>query len=235
MNRSTKHWICAGISAFVTISATAAPPIFNNHNRSYGNWVDGGSCTDIPNGYRCRSIQVWENYDVKGTFQYTEASFSAWRYEYDPSDGSWEEAWRTLNCPVDQKAISAHPSRVTFEATLDPDQLGCYQWGERHTWDPVNGDQWFPFAFDPGPRAIAGEWIDPFSFGTSMWNQKDSYHDGWSGATSTAIYQCQGKWGDMMTRGGFSINNRFYAFEGPDGPTWSSYNVSSCNDHSVQR
>ncbi|MDH3431844.1 MAG: hypothetical protein OEQ14_17735 [Gammaproteobacteria bacterium] len=239
MTRSPTLWICGVIVGSMAISASADPPSFKLSNRTYGNWVDGGSCTYLEDGYRCRSIQAWENYDVKGTFEYTEASFNSWRYDYDPSDGSYEEGWHVLTCPVDQKAISANPNSVTIKVALDPDAPGCYQWGDLHTWDPVNGDQWFPFPFTPGTREIEGEWVDPFSFGSSMWNQKDTYFDGWSGMTSSALHRCKGTWGDMMTRGGFTLTTplrtRFYAFEGPDGPAWSSYNVSSCNDNEIQR
>lgn len=234
MTCSRTLWIYGLIVGFMAISASAAPPTSKYHNRFYGNWVEGGSCNSLEDGYRCRSIQVWENYDVKGTFEYTEASFTFWMYSFDSSDESWEEGWRTLTCPVSQEAISAHPNRVTFEASLDPEAPGCYQWGQLHTWDPINGDQWFPYTFAPGSREIAGEWMDPFSYGSSTSNQKDSYYDGWSGSTGKAVHHCQGNWGDTMTRGGFSVNTRFYAFEGPDGPTWSSYNLSNCNENAVQ-
>ena len=239
MNRSPIIWVLGIIAGCVTIAASADPPTFKLHNRTYGNWVDGGSCTYLDDGYRCRSIQVWENYDVKGTFEYTEASFSTWTFTYDPNDGSYEDGWRFLSCPVDQKAITAQPNRVIIDVALDPDGPGCYQWGDLHTWDPINGDQWFPFSFTPGTREISGEWKDPFSLGTSMWNQKDKYVDGWSGMTTEAVHHCKGQWGDMMTSGGFAITRnsrtRFYAFEGPDGQAWSSYNISSCNDNEVQR
>lgn len=240
MTRSRISRVCGVLAAFLAIAASADPPMFKMVNRSYGNSVDAGSCTYLDNAYRCRAIQAWENYDVKGTFEYTEASFQTWSYEYDPSDGSYEERWRVLTCPVDEKSISAHPNRVTTEVALDTEAPGCYQWGELHSWDPINGDQWFPYAFAPGIRVIAGEWLDPFSYGSSMWNQNDTYYDGSSGMTSQGVHHCKGKWGDMMTHGGFSTTGpsgrtSFYEFDGPDGAAWSSYNVSSCNDNEVQR
>lgn len=240
MNKSLIRWICGVIAGFMAIAASADPPMYKFNNRTYGNSVDGGSCDYFDDGYRCRAIQVWENYDVKGTFENTEASFHAWRYEFDPADGSWEDGWRTLTCQVDQKSISAHPNRVTIEVLLDTAAPECYQWGELHTWDPINGYQWFPFEFSPGIRVIEGEWMDPFNYGSSMWNQKDTYYDGWSGITSKGVHHCNNKWGDMMTRGGFTVTGptgrvRFYAFEGPDSPVWSYFNVSSCNDNDMQK
>ncbi len=234
------QWVCGVIAAFLAVAASADPPTFKFSNRSYGNWVTGGACSHFGNGYRCRAIHAWENYDVKGIFEYTEASFETWRYEEDPSDGSYEHAWRVLTCPVDEKSISAHPNRVTIDVVLDTEAPGCYQWGELYTWDPINGDQWFPFAFAPGIRVFEGEWMDPFNYGSSMWNVKDKYYDGWSGMTSHGVHQCRNSWGDMMTRGGFSTTSpsgmvRSYEFEGPDGPAWGSYNVSSCNDNDVQK
>ena len=234
MTRSRIRWVCGLMAGLMAFAASAEPPMMKFGNRSYGNWVEGGSCTYLENGYRCRAIQARENYDVKGTFEFTEASFNTWSYIYDPGDGSYEESWRVLTCPVDPKAISAHPNRVTVEVALNPEWPGCYQWGERHTWDPINDHQWFPNPWTPGTREIEGEWMGAFNFGSSISNQKDSFYDGGSGTTSRRNYNCKWNWGDMMTRGGFSINTRFYAFEGPDAPTWSFYQVSSCNEKEAQ-
>ena len=62
---------------------TPGGPLFNN--RTYGNSVDGGSCTYLEYRIRCRAIHVWESYDVKGTFENTEASFETWAEDFDPS------------------------------------------------------------------------------------------------------------------------------------------------------
>ena len=239
MTTSRTRWICGAIAIFLALAASAGPPMFKQNNRSYGSWVDGGSCTNLENGYRCRAIQAWENYDLKGAYEYTEASFHTWSYQHDPSDDSYEESWRVLSCPVDGKSIAAHRNRVTIDVTLDTEDPACYHYGERHTWDRVNGDQWFPLSFSPGVRAFEGEWMDPFNHGTSNWQQHDTSFDGWSGTTTRSVHHCMGRWGDMMTRGGFYItgvsgNVRFYEFTGPDGPAWGSFNVSSCNDKDRQ-
>jgi len=240
MNRSRVRWVCGAIAAFLAVAASADPPTYKFNNRSYGNSVDGGSCSYFEGGYRCRAIHVWENYDVKGTFEYTEASFETWRYDYDPSDGSFEDSWRVLTCPVDEKSIAAHPNRVTIDVVLDTEDPGCYQYGHIYTWDPVNGYQWFPNDFSPGIRVIEGEWLNPFSYGSSMWNQKDKFYDGWSGTTVNGVHHCKSTWGDMMMSGGFTTispsgSTRFNEFNGPDGPAWSNYTISSCNDNEVQK
>lgn len=240
MNRSRIQWICGVLAAFMAVAASADPPTHKFNNRTYGNSVDGGSCAYLDNRYLCRAIHVWENYDVKGTFEYTEASFETWRYSEDPSDGSWEYAWRVLTCPVDEKSISAHPNRVTIDVLLDTEGPGCSEWGERFGWNPGDGDYWFPFTFSPGIRIISGDWLDPFSYGSSMWNVKDKFYDGWSGMTFNGLHHCKSTWGDMMTRGGFTTISpsgatRSYEFDGPNGPAWGSYNVSSCNDNEIQQ
>jgi hypothetical protein len=240
MSRSRTQWICGGIAAFLAVAASADAPMYKSNNRFYENSVYGESCTDLEFGYRCRAINVWENYDVKGTFENTQATFHAWMYEQDPGDGSYEEGWRDLTCLVGEKTISAHPNRVTIDVTLDTEAPECYQSGTLHTWDPVNGDQWFPFAFSPGIRVFEGEWMDPFSHGSSMWNSKDEYYDGWSGMTSKGVHLCRSAWGDMMTRGWFSTTSptgrtAVYEFSGPDGATWSFFNVFSCNANQIQK
>ena len=240
MNRSRKQWVCGVTAALLAFAANADPPAFKHNNRTYGNFVDGGSCTDLENRQFCRSIHVWENYDVKGTFEFTEASLVTWSFRYDPGDESYERTWRVLSCPVDQSSIDAHRNRVTVDVTLDTDGPGCYQWGERHTWDPIHGDQWFPYFYQTGTYAFEGEWMAPFNHGSSKWQQHNTHYDGWSDTTNRNVSHCQSRWGEFMTRGGFTTTSysgwvRTYNFEGPDGSAWSAYNVSSCNDKNVQK
>lgn len=227
-------WTGAAIAALVTMSATAAPPVFNNQNRAYGNSVGAGICYDITNGYVCRDISAWEDYDVKGTYDYTRASATVYRWLYDPSDGSWSNGWRFVSCPVDQEVISARPNGATLEVILDPEVPGCDSYSYLESWDPVNGYQYQPWPF-PAPVEITGEWLDPFSYGKWAINQKGTTYDGWSGTTSTSSLQCNQRWGDLMRSGGFSMNNRTWAFEGPGGLAWSNFSTNSCNSHSKQR
>lgn len=215
-------------------------------NRAYVNSVTGGSCTYLENGQRCRAIHVWENYDVNSTFEDTAASFETWGDEFDLSDGSWEHTSRVLTCPVDQKSISAHTNQVTIEVVLDTEDPECDHWGYREGWDPDPsiGYYWEPYLYSPGVRVFEGVWRDPFSYGSSMWNAtyKSSLYDGWTGTETIehGVHHCDSRWGEMMTSGGFTTISptgavRSYAFEGPDGPTWSSFNVSSCNDNFMQK
>jgi hypothetical protein len=214
--------------------------VFRNHNRNYGNLVGAGSCSDFDGGYRCRSIDTRENYDVKGTYEYTEASYHTERHEWGPGDGSEDHRWRVITCPVDEKSIAAHPNRVTIDLVLDSEGLGCYQEGYRYGWDPDTGDYFDPNYGFSGIWAIEGDWLDPFSYGSSMSNVKDKFYDGWSGTTFNSVHNCMSNWGDLMTRGGFSQTTPsgrtfFYPFEGPDGSAWSYYHVSSCNDNEGQK
>lgn len=222
------------VAALLGTSAAAAPPVFKEQNRIYGNSVHGSLCNAIENGTFCRDLSAWENYDVKGTYEYTEAAISNSRYTYDPSDESWSNTYRYLSCPIDRKALSANPNRVTLEAVLDPSAPGCYSYGYIESWDPINGYQFEPFSY-PGPMTVSGEWLDPFNYGESSSNQRNSYYDGWSGVTTKTVDNCKYSWGDAMQAGGFSINQRSYAFEGPYGPAWSNYYLSSCNSNTNQR
>jgi hypothetical protein len=222
------------IAALLASSATAAPPFFKDQNRSYGNSVAGSLCNGIENGTLCRDLSAWENYDVKGTYEYTEAAISNSRYQYDPSDGSWSNSYRYLSCPIDRNALRVNPNQVTLEAVLDPNALGCYSYGYIESWDPINEYQFAPFPF-PGPMSVAGDWKDPFNYGESNSVQQNSYYDGSSAITTRTVDHCKYSWGDAMQAGGFSINERSYAFEGPYGPVGSSYNLSSCNTNSKQQ
>lgn len=230
---SPKVWLGGAIAFLLTMSAMAGPPIVNMQNRSYGNSVSANTCYDIENGFVCRYLDAWENYDVKGSFEYSEAAMATYRYTWDPEDGSWESGYRYLGCPIDEKAITVHKIGATLAATLDPEGLGCNSYGYLESWDPVNEYQSVPWSF-PGPREVSGEWADPFSYMQSIAIHKDTYYDGWSETRSTGAQQCHHIWGDMMTRGGFSIGIRSYAFEGPEGQAWGGFSLNSCNEHNRQ-
>jgi hypothetical protein len=239
MNRSHIKWICGAIAALLAVVASAEPPTHKFNNRTYGNSVGAGSCSDFEGGYRCRSIDVWQNYDVKGAYENTEATYQTEGHQWDPDDGSYEDRWRYITCPVDEKSIAANPGRVKLDLVLDTEAPGCYQWGERYGWNPNDGYYWEPYGFW-GTWVIAGEWLDPFNYGSSMWNAKDKFYDGWSGTTFNGVHHCKSEWGDLMTRGGFSRTapsgrTFFHPFEGPDGPAWSHYYISSCNDNELQK
>lgn len=229
-----KVWAGGVITALLATSATAEPPIFNNQSRAYGNGVAAGVCYDITNGFVCRDLSAWEDYDVKGTYDYTQASTTVYRWLYDPSDESWSNGWRYVTCPVDQKAIAAHPNGVTLKVFLDPEAPGCYWYGYLESWDPVNGYQFEPWPF-PAPMEISGEWLDPFSYGKWAINQMGTSYDGWSDTISASSVHCNQRWGEMMRSGGFSINSRSWVFEGPEGPVWSNFSTNSCNNHDKQR
>jgi len=118
-------WVGGVIAALLVTTTSAAPPIFKEQNRNYGNSVYASSCNEIANGTICRDVSVWEIYDVKGTYEFTEAWLSSYRSQYNPEDGSSSFGYRYLTCPVGKKAITATPNSATLEAVLDPGAFGC--------------------------------------------------------------------------------------------------------------
>ena len=239
MNRSRIRWICGAVAAFLAVAASADPPMYKFNKRTIGNFVGADGCHDFDGGYRCRGVHVSENYDVKGTFEYVEAYYYNERHFWDPNDGSYDHRSRYIVCPVDEKSIAAHPKSVTIDLVLDPDDPGCYQDGYHYGWNPGDGYYSEPWGFT-GIWAIQGEWLDPFSYGSSVWNQKDKGYDGWSETTYHGVHHCNSRWGELMTSGGWSVTTEsgrtfFYEFEGPYGPMWSFYNISGCNDKDIQK
>jgi len=232
-----KLWLGGAVGALLTLLAMSAlgePPFLHDQNRSYGNSVGAGICLDIENGTSCRDINVWENYDIRGTYVSTAAIISLSQYQYNPDDGSWLSGWRYVSCPIDQHSMSTRPNGASLDTiTLDPAGVGCETYGFLDTWDPINGYQSVPWPF-PGPRSIAGEWAAPFSYGKSISNQRNTNYDGWSGITTNNAQQCTYSWGESMTSGGFTFGLRSFAFEGPEGAAWSAYAVNSCNNHDTQ-
>lgn len=232
---SHKSWVGGLIAAFLAISAVAGPPLIHDGSRTYGNSMGGDRCDTIGNLYRCVGVHAWENYDVKGTFEFTEVAISLYTYRsFD--DGGWSEGWRSLACPVDKNAIVVHPNKLTLAAVLDPSAPGCYSQGQRVTWDPVDGYSVEPFDWTE-PRSVTGEWADPLSYSKSISTHRDSFYDGWSDTDNTAVRHCNESFGDLMKEGGFSfgISNRWYAFEGVDTPGWSYFQTISCNENHKQQ
>lgn len=239
MNRSLIRWICGAIAAFLAVAANAEPPMYKFNNRTVGNFAAADGCHDFDGGYRCRGVHVSENYDVKGTFEYVEVYYYNERHSWDPNDDSSDHRWRYIVCPVDEKSIAAHAKHVTIDIVLNPEDPGCYQDGYHYGVDPNGEPFWESWGFT-GIWAIQGEWLEPFSYGSSVWNQKDKSYDGWSETTYQGVHHCNSRWGDLMTSGGWSVTTPgdrtfFYAFEGPQGPMWSFYNISGCNDKDKQK
>ena len=211
-------------------------PVFKDHNRTYGSWAGGGHCQYLANLIRCWDIQAQEHYDVHGTFEYVEVGVQNYFHRYYPATGNWTENLRFLSCPVDQSAISAHPNRVTIDATLDANSPGCYSYGNRTTYDAANDEyQHSPYEFY-GLTAISGEWTDPLTTGKAVTNRWDKHYDPFSGTTNETTQHCNENWGDMMGKGGFSVSGEApfsqtsHLFEGYDPSGWSNFNVVRCND-----
>jgi hypothetical protein len=228
------RWLAGSIVALSAMSTAAAPPIFNTQNRVYDNWAGAGVCTNLEHGDICRDISAWENYDVKGDYQYTEVVLNVSVWEDDPETQTGRSGWHYIRCPFDKSVMSTNPNGVTLEATLDPAAPGCITDGYMETWDPDNGYQSFPWPFS-GPRDVAGEWLEPANYMHALMNRNETYHDGWSETTTSTVEHCIQEWGDMMKAGGFSVRNRYFPFSGLEGPVSSSYYITSCNNRNGQR
>lgn len=84
-----------------------------------------GSCSDFEGGYRYRMIHMWENYDVKSTFEYTEAWYQS----------GFRESWDPINVHHCKSRWGDLMTRGGFSATtlLNGNELGLIETG------PVNG------------------------------------------------------------------------------------------------
>jgi len=220
-------WLGGAIAAFMALPVSATPPLSNVQSREYINGVDANGCWDIPGGQRCINVTAWENYDVKGTFQYTEAAINTSFYRLN-DDGSWVQSSRYLGCPVDPNAISVLPHGASLEVTLDPAMPGCYSDGQRLTCDAEGNCNVEPWGF-PGVVEISGDWIDPMNYASSAYLFRNSFHDGWTNTSGTVVQQCREDHGDAMQDGGFYLNNVFYAFAGLAGPFNSAFHTMRCN------
>lgn len=239
MNRSHIIWVCGAVAAFLAVAASASPPMYKFNNRFYDNFVAGAICADNEGWQRCKWIYVTENYNQKGTYENTQASYVIEVSQWNADDGSFDFSHREVTCFVDKNSITAYPNRVTISVVLETESPECSQYGYRYGWSP-DGGYWEPWIGFFGIWVIEGEWLDPFSYGSSVSNVKDKSYDGWSGMTFGGLNHCKSNWGDLMTRGGFSQtgpggNTFFYPFGGPDGPAWGSYSVSSCNVNGMEK
>lgn len=239
MNRLRIQLTCGVIAAFLAIVANAEPPMFKETNRTYGNSAYAYGCYDIEGGYRCPSISVYENYDVKGEYEDTYLYNSHYVYRHDPSDGSYEYRYRDFGCPVDQKSIKAGPNGVAIDVAIDTEAPECWNYGYYYGWNPQDGYYSGPWNFW-GTVIFRGEWVDPFSYQETQSKYKSTYYDGWSNTTDQYMTLCKEKHGDQMKQGGWSVTRAdgrtfFRDFNGPDGPMFGYYQVSSCNRNNARK
>jgi hypothetical protein len=213
------------------MSAMANPPIISDHNRNYGNELRGETCVELPGiqVQRCADLQVRENYDVKGTYQFTEIEINYWFIRFLP-DGGQRQGWRQTTCQTGIDAIKAHPNHVSLDATLHPNGPECSSQGMIEECDALWQCEFRPWGFSD-VTVVTGEWTDPINTSKAVVNRTGNYYDFWTGMFHRTVTHCNENWGDTMASGGFSIGPRYFPFEGMDVPGWSHYSLWSCNNN----
>lgn len=211
--------------------------VFRDHNRIYGNGVGANVCVDFPNSSRCGDLHAWEDYDLKGTFRFTGIDVHYWFIRFF-DDGGYRHWWRQMSCQAGPEAINAHTNRVTLEAVLNPDNPECHTYGERVDCDAFGNCEVTHGGFE-SPIEVTGEWINPINTAKVISNHTNTFYDPWSETSHRSMMHCNENGGDMMTRGGFSINSAFrdrhFSFDGFDTQGWSHYWLRSCNDDHTQK
>ena len=203
-------------------------PHFKTHSRTYGNDVGANVCVEFSNVQRCADLFASENYDVQGTYRYTDLWINYWFYRAYP-EGGWRQGWRWMSCQVGMDAIKAHQNGVTFAAVLDPNGPECFSEGFREDCDAEFNCEVIPWPY-VDPTEVTGEWMEPLNTIKNVVNQTFESFDPWSGASSRTMSHCIERGGELMNQGGFWIGNREFVFEGQGTPGWSHYWLRSCND-----
>jgi hypothetical protein len=235
-SRSRALQIGGVILGLLAMSALAAPPIFSNNSRTHGNEVFANVCVEIPQFQvqRCADVHAWEHYDVKGTYEFTGIAISYWFHRSNP-DGSSRTGQTWMFCQAGVGTIKANPNRVTLEAVLHPDGPECDTWGILEDCDALGICVPRPWGFSD-PTVVTGAWIDPINTSKVVVNHTDNFFDSWTETSHKIVSHCNENWGDVMSRGGFSLGfgnrTRDFPFEGLDTQGWTNYWLRSCNDNS---
>jgi len=212
-------------------------PVFRDHNRIYGNSVGANVCVDFLNSSRCGDLHAWEDYDLKGTFRFTGIGVHYWFIRFF-DDGGYRHWWRQMSCQAGPEVINAHTNRVTLAAVLHPDNPECHTYGERVDCDAFDNCEVTHRGFE-NPIEVTGEWINPINTAKVIANHTNDFYDPWSETFYRSMMHCNENGGDMMARGGFSINSasreRYFPFEGFDTQGWSNYWLRSCNNDNKQK
>lgn len=207
--------------------------VFHDHNRIYGNSAGASVCVDFPTSSRCGDLNAWEDYDSKGTFRFTGIDVNYWFIRFF-DDGGYSHWWRQMFCQTGPEVINAHTNRVTLEAALDPDNPECHTYGMRVDCDAFDNCEVTYRGFE-NPIEVTGEWINPINTANVIANHTNNFYDPWSETSYRLMAHCNENGGDMMARGGFSINSaareRYFPFEGFDTQGWSHYWLRSCNEN----
>ena len=202
--------------------------VFQNHNRVYGNGVAADVCVDSPDRQRCAYLNAWEDYDLKGTFQFTGIDINYWFIRFF-DDGGYRTWWRWMFCEAGPGSIAAHTNDVTLGAVLDPDSPECQTYGERVDCDALGNCDYAQSGF-VGPLEVTGEWIQPINTTKRVMNETSIVYDPWSETAQRSMVHCNENGGDMMKRGGFYIGFRYFPFDGFATQGWTNYWLRSCNN-----
>jgi hypothetical protein len=204
--------------------------MFRDHNRMYGDGVGADVCVDDPPRHRCAFLWAWEDYDLKGTFQFTGIEISNWFIRHF-DDGGHIEWRRWMFCHVGPDSIIAQKDLVTLSVALNPDSPECETDGERRLCDAPDDCVIEQRGFER-PFEVAGEWIQPINTRKLVANEASISFDPWSETSHRSMMHCNENGGNMMTSGGFSVGSRYFPFEGFDTQGWShSWRRSCNNDH----
>lgn len=219
----------------LAMSALAAPPFISNNTRTYGNEVYAYVCNENPDIQltRCTDVYAAENYDVKGTYEYTDVWFYySFHRVYD--DGSWRQGTRWYSCQMGLDAIKKQGNHVTLNVVLDAYSPECDTWGTVENCEPMG-----PCVPEPWTHTeygvVTGEWLDPINSSKVVVNRVDTYFDPWSETTQKIVNHCNEDWGDLMAQGGlfvqFGERVREFPFTGFDTQGWSAFWLRSCNEN----
>lgn len=218
------------LTTLVALTAEAAPPFAKSTNRSIASGANADRCDYSDFGSSCVALYASEYYDIKGNYEDTWVGVFEDSNEYDPDTGVFTYSFRELGCSLPLGAISAGSNRVAVEASLDPSSPNCFTYGEIYIYDPSTPEpQWFPYAFDEVVD-VHGVWEDPLESSTGPISRRMQTYDYWTETVIKWNYQCKESYGDLMRKGGFSVNGAFVPFEGLGSPGWSSFYITKCND-----
>lgn len=226
--------LCSGLlviflTTALAISAEAAPTFATTVSRAIATGANADRCDYSDYGYSCLVVSAYESYDIQGNYENTWSSTLEDSFEYDPDTGGYMYGFRVLECSLPLGAISASQNRVTVEALLDPNSPNCFSFGEMYIFDPSTGEQWIPYAFDTTIE-LNGVWEDPLQSAAGPVNRRMQTYDYATGSVVRWNYQCHESFGDLMQKGGFSVNDVFVPFQGIGGSGWSSFYISKCNN-----
>jgi hypothetical protein len=204
-------------------------PMYNSHNRIYGDEVFADVCVDTQFGRRCATLFAGEVYDVKGTFEHTDF-WVHYRFDRPFPEGGGRHGERWMSCQTDPGAILIYKDRATLQAVLDPNSPMCQSDGFIEDCDDNQNCQWQPWAFD-APTEIAGEWLDPINSARAVVNHSTTFYDPWSDRTQRLRIHCNENGADLMADGGFSIGPRIFPFQGFETQGGNNYWQRACNNH----